>query len=179
MVLQFHDSGCEVFWLYPEARTKAEALKVEAMKRLEVYEGRYGKEPGVKDFCEFVDQVYMEYARSNKATWKHDLFRSETLKEHFGGLRFRDIDSDSRRKSKRSPVSVHKEFSLLSSIFNMAMREEVAACNPCLKISKKVRDRPETNAIGSCRLKKRTSYLIWDSLVRVPIFDRLSDWAFT
>ena len=30
------------------------------MKRLEVYEGRYGKEPGVKDFCEFVDQVYME-----------------------------------------------------------------------------------------------------------------------
>ncbi|HET6852033.1 MAG TPA: hypothetical protein VFH46_06895 [Pyrinomonadaceae bacterium] len=37
------------------------------MKRLEVYEGRYGKEPGVKDFCEFVDQVYMEYAKSNKS----------------------------------------------------------------------------------------------------------------
>jgi len=146
--------GVRYFGSIPEARTKAEALKVEAMKRLEVYEGRYGKEPGVKDFCEFVDQVYMEYAKSNKATWKHDLFRSETLKEHFGGLRFRDItprsvekfilgrlDSDSRRKSKRSPVSVHKEFSLLSSIFNMAMREEVAACNPCLKISKKVREK--------------------------------------
>ena len=44
------------FGSIPEARTKAEALKVEAMKRLEVYEGRYGKEPGVKDFCEFVDQ---------------------------------------------------------------------------------------------------------------------------
>ena len=186
--------GVRYFGSIPEARTKAEALKVEAMKRLEVYEGRYGKEPGVKDFCEFVDQVYMEYAKSNKATWKHDLFRSETLKEHFGGLRFRDItprsvekfilgrlDSDSRRKSKRSPVSVHKEFSLLSSIFNMAMREEVAACNPCLKISKKLgrRSRPETNAIGSCRLKKRTSYSIWDSLVRVPIFDRSSDWVFT
>lgn len=79
---------------------------------------------------------------------------SETLKEHFRGLRFRDItprsvekfilgrlDSDSRRKSQRSPVSVHKEFSLLSSIFNMAMREEVAACNPCFKISKKVREK--------------------------------------
>jgi integrase len=96
----------------------------------------------------------MEYAKNNKATWKHDLFRSETLKEHFRGLRFRDItprsvekfiigrlDSDSRRKSQRSPVSVHKEFSLLSSIFNMAMREEVAAGNPCLKISKKVREK--------------------------------------
>jgi len=96
----------------------------------------------------------MDYAKSNKATWKHDRFRSETLKIYFNGLRFRDItpravekfilnrlDSESRRKSERSPVSVHKEFSLLSSIFNMAMREEVAACNPCLKISKKVRER--------------------------------------
>jgi integrase len=146
--------GVRYFGSIPEARTKAEASKVEAMKRLEVYEGRYGKEPGVKDFCEFVDQVYMEYAKNNKATWKHDLFRSETLKQHFQALRFRDItprsvekfiverlDSDSRRKSKRSPVSVHKEFSLLSSIFNMAMREEVAASNPCLKISKKVREK--------------------------------------
>ena len=63
----------------PEARTKAEASKVEAIKRLEVYEGRYGNEPGLKDFCEFIDQVYMDYAKSNKATWKHDQFRSETL----------------------------------------------------------------------------------------------------
>ena len=59
--------GVRYFGSIPEARTKAEALKVEAMKRLEVYEGRYGKEPGVKDFCEFVDQVYMEYAKSNKS----------------------------------------------------------------------------------------------------------------
>src|SRR5678816_484062 len=40
----------------------------------------------------------MEYAKSNKATWKHDLFRSETLKEHFGGLRFRDITPRSVEK---------------------------------------------------------------------------------
>ena len=72
--------GVRYFGSIPEARTKAEALKVEAMKRLEVYEGRYGKEPGVKDFCEFVDQVYMDYAKNNKATWKHDLFKSETLR---------------------------------------------------------------------------------------------------
>ena len=145
--------GVRYFGSIPEARTKAEASKVEAMKRLEVYEGRYGTEPGTKDFGEFVDQVYMEYAKNHKATWKHDLFRSETLKSHFQGLRLRDItprsveklilerlNSDSRRKSKRSPVTVHKEFSLLSSIFDMAMREEVAASNPCLKISKKVRE---------------------------------------
>ncbi len=142
------------FGSIPEARTKAEALKVEAKKRLEVYDGRYGNEPGIKDFCEFVDDVYMDYAKSNKATWKHDEFRCEVLKEYFKGMRFRDItprsvekfiltrlDSDTRSKTKRSPVTVHKEFSLLSSIFNIAIKEDAAASNPCVKISKKVRER--------------------------------------
>lgn len=142
------------FGSIPEARTRGEALKVEAMKRLEVYQGRYGNEPGAKDFCEFVDSVYMDYAKSNKTTWKHDEFRCETLKGHFKGLRFRDItprsvekfilarlESDTQRQTKRSPVTVHKEFSLLSSIFNMAIKEDVASSNPCGKISKKVREK--------------------------------------
>lgn len=45
------------FGSIPEARTKAEASKVESLKRLDVYEGRYGNEPGTKDFRPFVDQV--------------------------------------------------------------------------------------------------------------------------
>jgi len=142
------------FGSIPEARTRAEALKVEALKRLQVYEGRYGNEPGAKDFCEFVDEVYMDYAKANKITWRHDEFRCETLKEHFKGLRFRDVtprsvekfilvrlESDTNRGTKRSPVTVHKEFSLLSSIFNMAIKEEVTSSNPCVKISKKVREK--------------------------------------
>ncbi len=142
------------FGSIPEARTKAEASKVEALKRLDVYEGRYGNEPGTKDFCAFVDQVYMDYAKSSKITWKHDEFRCETLKEHFNGMRFRDItprsvekfilarlETDTCRKKKCSPVTVHKEFSLLSSIFNMAIREDAANSNPCVKISKNIREK--------------------------------------
>jgi integrase len=121
------------------------------LKRLDVYEGRYGNEFGTK---EFVSDVYMEYAKSNKVTWKHDEFRTETLKEYFKGLRFRDItprsvekfilarlETDTCREKKRSPVTVHKEVSLLSSIFNMAIREDVANSNPCVKISKKVKEK--------------------------------------
>jgi hypothetical protein len=33
----------------------------------------------------------MDYAKSNKATWKHDEFRCEVLKEYFKGMRLRDI----------------------------------------------------------------------------------------
>src|SRR5215510_5862967 len=96
----------------------------------------------------------MEMNQGLKISAKHDEFRCETLKEHFRELRFRDItprsvekfvlarlDSDTNRDTKRSPVTVHKEFSLLSSIFNMAIKEEVASSNPCLKISKKVREK--------------------------------------
>ena len=43
------------FGSIPEAGTNADALKVEALKRLEVYEGRYGNEPGTKNFCELVE----------------------------------------------------------------------------------------------------------------------------
>lgn len=42
--------GVRYFGSIPEARTKAEASKVEAMKRLEVYEGRYCKETRGKGF---------------------------------------------------------------------------------------------------------------------------------
>lgn len=59
----------------------------------------------------------------------------------------------------------------------MAMREEVAAGNPCLKISKKVRAKiPARNKRDRfMSLEEEGKLLIWDLLVRVPIFDRSSD----
>src|SRR5262252_2980183 len=43
----------------PGARTRKEAEKVELQKRLEVYEGRYGKELGTEDFAKFVNEIYL------------------------------------------------------------------------------------------------------------------------
>jgi len=42
----------------PEARTKFEAEEAETKIRQEVYEGRYGRPTGEKDFGEFVEEVY-------------------------------------------------------------------------------------------------------------------------
>ena len=75
----------------------------------------------------------------------------KVLIDHFGGKRFRDIKmldvvrfiklrlgtKIKRHKQRseatkfRSPVTVHKEVTLLSSIFNMAVLQKVAAENPC------------------------------------------------
>src|SRR5712692_7201869 len=43
----------------PGARNRKEAEKVELQKRLDVYEGRYGKELGTEDFTKFVNEVYL------------------------------------------------------------------------------------------------------------------------
>jgi integrase len=146
----------------PSAKDGKKAREYEEKKRAEVILGLYDKtEPGTHDFCNFVDKVYLTYARENKETWRHDEFRCEVIKECFRGKRFCDftpllivkfinerLESKTVRKElletgkvvnrRRSPATVRKEFVLLSSIFNMAVDEEVAVKNPCRKVPKKV-----------------------------------------
>lgn len=116
----------------------------------------------LKDFETFVDKVYLPFARENHSSVAHDEFRCEALKEQFKGKRFQEITmmmvvkfinqrltSDTVRREvrddgtvvskKRSPTTVNKEVTLLSSIFRMAMREKVATANPCDELPKSVR----------------------------------------
>ena len=60
----------------PEARTKFHAEKAETKIKLSVFEARYGKQTGDKDLIEFIDEVYLPWARQHKRTWKHDQFRA-------------------------------------------------------------------------------------------------------
>ena len=60
----------------PEARTKFEAEQAETKIKLSVFEGRYGKQAGDKGLVEFIDDVYLPWARQNKRSWKHDNFRA-------------------------------------------------------------------------------------------------------
>src|SRR2546426_11645742 len=48
------------------ARNRKEAEKVELQKRLDVYEGRYGKALGTEDFEKFVKDVYLPASKTNK-----------------------------------------------------------------------------------------------------------------
>jgi hypothetical protein len=106
----------------------------------------------------------LPFARENRADSDHAEFRCEVLKEFFAGKRFDEITmmsvvgyinarlkSDTARKEvlkdgtkvsrKRSPTTVNKEVTLLSSIFIMAIRERVAHRNPCDEIPKSVRSK--------------------------------------
>lgn len=159
---EFMVRGTRYYGNFPVAKTKREASDAEAEERKKVHNGTYGQETGLDEFGKFVDVIYLKYSKAHKASWRHDEFRCEVLKKYFKGKRFRDITSmlvekyikdrlntttvrkeqvsaDTTRQRRRSPVTVHKEVSVLSSIFNMAIQERITSENPCRFIRKAVR----------------------------------------
>jgi integrase len=134
----------------PEARTKKEAEEGEAQVRHSISQGTYGKareEVGTTLFAEFVDEVYLPWARDNKKSWRNDVDRGRVLAEYFKGMAFRDITpmviekfkrdrlkTKTRRGGNRHPNTVNKELQLLSRVFSMAVDNELAESNPCRRV---------------------------------------------
>jgi integrase len=149
----------------PVAEDKREARELEFKERLKIRDGSLFESQAreeLKDFATFVDKVYLPFARENHVDSDHDEFRCQVLKEFFAGRKFGEITmmmvvnfinarlkSETVRKEvledgtkvnrKRSPTTVRKEVSLLSSIFIAAIREGVALSSPCNKLPKSVR----------------------------------------
>lgn len=142
----------------PEARLKSEAEQDEVEKRKEVFEGRYGRPQGSRPFAEFVgdpeaegdnfaEGTYLDWARTNKKTWRHDRFRAKVLVEAFRGKTLREVSplliekfkrdrckSTTKRNTERSPATVNRELELLSEIFGLAMKYREIDTNPCREV---------------------------------------------
>jgi integrase len=89
----------------------------------------------------------MPWSKANKRSWKHDEFRTRTIREYFGGKTFREVspllvekfkrerrESITVRGTVRSAASVNQELTLLSKIFNLAIDYRVTDVNPCKKV---------------------------------------------
>jgi integrase len=144
----------------PEARTKYEAQQAEVKLKRDVFEGKYGKQYGTMSFAEFVgnpeaekdefgEGTFLEWAKQNKRSWKHDRFRVRVLLEAFRGKTLGEISplaiekykssrlqTFTQRKTKRSPTTVNRELEQLSRIFSLAMQLGLADFNPCSRVSK-------------------------------------------
>jgi len=78
----------------PEASTKFDAEKAETKIRQDVYEGRYGRPTGKKDFGKFVEEVYKPWAMENKRSFKsNDKYKLSIICESkcFKGKTFAQI----------------------------------------------------------------------------------------
>ncbi len=133
-----------------EAHTKREAEQAETLIRNSVFEGTYCKEePGTQLFSDFVEQVYIPWAKVNKKSWRNDVDRGRVLREYFAGKAFRDISplliekykhdrlkTKTKRGGMRHPNTINKELQLLSKIFNIAIDNGLAEVNPCRRVRK-------------------------------------------
>lgn len=128
----------------PEAATKWQAEQAEAKAKNEVYEGKYGREPSSISLKEFVEKVFLPWAKSEKRSWRNDISRSKPIVAFFKSKRMRDITnlnvrayrkerlaSFNGRGGLRAPASVDREMQLFSRIFSLAVEQGQLQANPC------------------------------------------------
>ena len=141
----------------PEATTKKQAQDAEAIVRLDVLQGKYGKAQGEGVFMEYVENVFLPWSRENKRSWRDDRYHVEVFRAYFGTKRFSEITplllekykrerraEETKLKQQRSPASVNRELELLSKIFNLAIRDGETASNPCSQVQKYREDNQRT-----------------------------------
>lgn len=167
---QFMIDGQRYYGVLP-AGNKTEAKKQEGEERQKILTGAGNKPKDLDRFRNFVDEVFLENSKE-KLSWRHDQFRCEMLCGFFGDKRFREITPMQvasfikqrlstkikryRQKSQpvrlRSPVTVHKEVTLLSSIFRMAIGEGVAVQNPVSLVPRAIRKQIKARNRRRCTL---------------------------
>lgn len=131
----------------PEARTRKQAEQVETQKRVEVFEGRYGKPTGLGIFEEFVRETYLPWSKQHKKSYYHDERYAEIICEFFKGKTFREIspltiehfkrqrrEGITQRGEQRNMGTVNRELAQLSSIFSLAVDYDYCELNPCRKV---------------------------------------------
>lgn len=137
----------------PEARTQTEAEAIEVQMKRDVYEGRYGAEKPITPLLkDFVKDVYLPWARANKRSAHDDELISEVICSFFAGERIGEITPKRARMFQterrntptkydtedhprpRQPATVNREFSVLSSLFRLAVEDELIEENPCHKV---------------------------------------------
>jgi len=140
----FHIRGERYRKAVPEARTKWQAEHAEVKAKEAVFTGRYGGDPSNITLKEFVEKVYLVWAKTEKRSWKNDDSRSKPILTYFKNKKMREISkfhveqyrkarraSSNGRGGNRAPASVDREIQLLSKIFSLAIERGEVEANPC------------------------------------------------
>jgi integrase len=128
----------------PEARTKWQAEQAEAKAKDDVFNRRYGNEPSGITLKEFVEKIFLPWAKEEKRSWRNDVSRAKPILAYFKNKRMREITeinvraykkerlaSSNGRGELRAPASVDRELQLLSRMFSLAVERGLIHANPC------------------------------------------------
>jgi hypothetical protein len=144
--IEARSNGVRYRGAIPEASTKFDAEKAETKIRQDVYEGRYGRPTGNKDFGKFVEEVYKPWAMENKRSFKsNDKYKLSIICESkcFKGKTFAQISPlliEKHKKERREallengrtrkPSTINRELGILSKIFSLAIKYGITYSNP-------------------------------------------------
>src|ERR1044071_6972745 len=118
----------------PEARTKAQAETAEVKIRNKVFDRKYNTQADTLTLAEFIENVYLPWARFNKRRLVNDELYCKTIKQFFSKKTFARLSpmliekfKKERRESltihgkQRSSASVNRELEVLSKLLSMAV----------------------------------------------------------
>ena len=152
--MEFKLKGHHVHESVTGARTQGQAERAESAVREEIYNGKYNRGAKTCRFSEFVDTIYVPWAKQNKLSWRHDECRAERLKQFFGDRPLREInammvrrlknellgektrrfDGESKERTPRKGATVNRFLQLLSKIFELAFEEGYVDANPVRRV---------------------------------------------
>ena len=148
-IVEFRLRGHYIKQAIPEARTKQEAEQAETKIKRDIFDEKYNRAAGHKNFTEFVDDFFVPWTRVSKRSWQDDEERARPLKEFFAGKRLRDItpmlieqfkqqrlETKTLHKRDRSPATVNRELQVLSKVFSMAYDNGLVETNPMRRVHK-------------------------------------------
>lgn len=168
-----HSGKCETYYYdfmvrgkrykqaVPEARTQPEAEQVETLARHKVYERKYGKASGDRNFADFVNKTYLIRVKTNNRSFRENDRHAKMWITYFGKQAIGDITKEmiERVRSeriqlekskglKRRPATINREMGTLSGIFSLAVEYEELAINPCRKIEALREDNKRTRHLS-------------------------------
>lgn len=148
-VVEFSLRGHYVKEAVPEARTKKQAEQVEIQIQQAIFDRKYNRASAVTRFSDFVDSVFVPWARENKRSYKDDEQRAVKLKQFFGHRAIRDITpmliekfkselrkSDSRYSRPFSSATVNRYLQVLSRVLSMAYENGIVDGNPMSRVKR-------------------------------------------
>jgi integrase len=88
-------------------------------------------------FADFVKDTYLPWSKIHKGSYDDDVRITSLLADFFKERTLVEITSNDRQvqstsyRSWASPATINRELSVLSKVFTLAVRNEVAESNPC------------------------------------------------
>lgn len=152
LFIQFNFRNVTYKKFLPETVTRDEAKQIELKWRHDLFLDEQGMLTTESNdtWEKFVDRVYLEYVSANQSPASLDkaITICKASMKHFKGMRLRQIKpsdierfktermtTPTRHGHKRKAATIHREMSIISRVFSMAVKNDLCPKNPCKDVT--------------------------------------------